>query len=466
MSATTSPTPGDEELPRALGPRYELRSRLGVGGMGVVYEGRQHDTGETVAIKLLRAEYSAEELHAERFLREARAVSRIVHPNVVRILDLGRASGGELYIVMELLQGETLAAVQQREGRIAFRRVVRLGVQLCRALGAAHDAGIVHRDLKMSNVLIVANESDPEFVKVFDFGVAKIADEIEANLTRSGVLVGTPDCMAPEQIEGGAIDARTDVYALGVLLYRALSGTPLFAATGLAAMVNSHLNVAPDSLLTRAPTAGIPPALDAVVQRCLQKRPGSRFATMADVEEALLESIEGTASGAPPMGRYTPSAPELDTAHRARPPQQPGWSRPEPATIVVDRPASGEAARTAPAFDPSLAFDAIPDGTPAPGDTGLRTVPIDDDPSALRRGGLVGLVVVLVVALLGGAAALAVRAGVPISWERLLRELPARELPARELPARELPAPAPQPAPAKGSGRPAPRRGEAATPHP
>ena len=264
--------------------------------MGVVYRGHDLVMQRQVAVKLVRTREGVriDEAITGRFLREAKHTARIQHENIVDVFDLGRGEDGDLFFVMELLEGQTLSQVLQTQERIAPELAVHVGAQIADALEAAHRGGIVHRDLKPANVMLLERGQDPAFVKVLDFGVAKAhaAGEAETALTRTGVLVGTIDYMAPEQILGKKIDGRTDIYSLGVVLYRSITGSNPFRDALMPAMINNHLNVMPEPMASRLPPGTVTRALDRVVEKCMRKAPEERFETMADVSRALRASLK------------------------------------------------------------------------------------------------------------------------------------------------------------------------------
>jgi serine/threonine protein kinase len=280
-----------EVLPRVLSGRYRLDAKIGQGGMGVVYVGHDMTMRRPIAVKLIRGEATGDDEAINRFLREAKNTAKIQHEHIVEVFDLGRSEEGELYFVMEYLQGESLSTRLRREGRLPPRLAVHIAVQVCNALEYAHRHGIIHRDLKPGNLMIVRRGNDEAFVKVLDFGVSKSQDQ-HTQLTRTGMLVGTVEYMAPEQIIGRGVDARADIYSLGVLLYRTLAGTPVFKDAAVPALINAHINEKPDSLVRRAPNAGISRALDEVIQKCLAKRPEHRYRSMAELATALVTAIE------------------------------------------------------------------------------------------------------------------------------------------------------------------------------
>jgi serine/threonine-protein kinase len=280
-------------LPRLLRERYRLDARIGEGGMGVVYRGVDLALERDVAVKLTRAEPTPEPATAARFLREVKSAAKIRHEHVVEVFDVGEDESGELFYVMELLVGESLGNRLKREGRLSPAAAVHVGAQVCEALDAAHRGGVIHRDLKPGNVMLLRRGHDDAFVKLIDFGISKSADA-HTFPTRTGEIVGTIGYMAPEQIKGEDTSAQTDLYALGVMLYRTLTGTDVFEDRGLPAAVHDHLETAPMRLRQRAPEANIPAALEAAVLRCLAKRPADRFASASAAAEALLRSVEAT----------------------------------------------------------------------------------------------------------------------------------------------------------------------------
>jgi TPR repeat protein/tRNA A-37 threonylcarbamoyl transferase component Bud32 len=286
---------------------YTLVRRLGHGGMGEVWLGEHVEIKSQVAIKLV-LDGGDDRLEA-RFLREARAVARIRHPGIVAVSDYGQRPQGGAYLVMELLEGETLADRLAR-GALSVPLTVAIGLQLSEALAAAHSSGVVHRDLKPSNVFLTPDSAAQASVRVklVDFGVAKDAGQVDASATTTGALVGTPFYMAPEQCSAriGAVDHRADLYALGVVLYEALSGVPPFRGPTLGDLIDQHLNVTPRSLATIAPAT--PERLAHLVMRLLAKLPRDRPASASDVAREL-ERISPTASA--------PSAHELASTRPA-----------------------------------------------------------------------------------------------------------------------------------------------------
>lgn len=282
----------DDDLPRLLGGRYRLEASIGHGGMGVVYRGIDLTMQRPIAVKLIRSVdgNDIDDEIAGRFLREAKHTARLQHEHIIDVFDLGRDDSG-MYFVMELLQGESLSAKIRRDGKLAPDAAVHITVQICEALEVAHRAGIIHRDLKPANIMLLSRAGDDHFVKVLDFGVAKsVAGDDMTQLTHTGMLVGTVDYMAPEQIMGKPVDGRTDVYSLGVMLYKMLCGKAPFRDTGVPALIHAHLNTMPKPLIEMS--EGIPNELDHVVLRCLMKKPERRFESMAELARALQHAMQ------------------------------------------------------------------------------------------------------------------------------------------------------------------------------
>ena len=246
---------------------HVIEALLGRGGSGTVYRARD-PRGRAVAIKVLHPELAPSPEHAHRFAREARALRLLRHPNVIAIDSVGTLPGGEPYLVMELLAGRSVEAALAERGRLAPDELERVLDPLCDALSAAHALGIVHRDVKPSNVFLAAGDR----VVLLDFGIAKLVDE--EGITSARQIVGTPASMAPEQILGGRVDARTDVYGLGAFCHHVLTGRPPFSGTPMMAMQN-HLHVRPPAASSRAP---VPAEVDRVLDRALAKAPEQRFA--------------------------------------------------------------------------------------------------------------------------------------------------------------------------------------------
>jgi serine/threonine-protein kinase len=269
---------------------YLATALLGEGGMGAVYLAEHPSIGRQVAIKVLRAELGRDAQSLARFINEARAANSIRHPNIIEILDSGVTENGISYLVMELLRGESLTARIKRKGKLAPNEAVALVMQTASALGAAHAKGIVHRDLKPDNLFVVPDEANPgsEHIKVLDFGIAKLQTTAPGGFvkTRTGALMGTPIYMSPEQCLGTKeVDARSDIYSLGAILYELTTGRPPFLSEGFGALLNMHLNQPPRPPREIEPT--ISPGLASAMLKMLAKKPEARFQTMAEVESVL-----------------------------------------------------------------------------------------------------------------------------------------------------------------------------------
>jgi len=274
---------GEDLPPGYVVGEYRVRQVLGRGGMGVVYAGVQPLIEKRVAIKVLNAELSSDPALVRRFLDEARAVNRIRHPNIIDIFSFGQLVDRRQYFVMEYLEGRTLAERMQAGDLPAAELPPLLG-QICDALDAAHTEHIVHRDLKPENIWIVEPRRGRPFIKLLDFGIAKLLASGEQATTQAGVLMGTPQYMSPEQCHGRGIDHRTDIYALGVILYQLYGGTLPFRGETFAEVLTKQLTELPTP---PSQHATIPTALDSLILRCLSKEAAARPQSARELGEAL-----------------------------------------------------------------------------------------------------------------------------------------------------------------------------------
>jgi serine/threonine protein kinase len=279
---------------RVIGQRvnnYEVKRLLGEGGMGAVYVAEHPVLGRRVAVKVLRRELVQDEKLVARFLNEARAADAIRHPNIVQVQDVGLLSDGLPYIVMELLEGQTLGARITAAGRLGVAETLALSGQAAAAIAAAHQVGIVHRDLKPDNLFLVLDDAAParQRVKVLDFGIAKLRVELGGSdlRTKTGAVMGTPTYMSPEQCLGRSaeVDHRTDVYALGVIMFEMLCGVPPFVGEGFGEVLVMHMTQPPPS--PRALNPEITPSVEQLLLCALAKRKEDRFATMQEMAEAI-----------------------------------------------------------------------------------------------------------------------------------------------------------------------------------
>jgi eukaryotic-like serine/threonine-protein kinase len=300
--------------------RYELEELVGTGGMSSVFRARDRQLERRVAIKILHEHYADDPEYLERFRREARAVARLSHPNIVTVIDRGDDEGRQ-YIVFEHVDGENLKELVLRTGRLSVRRALELALAVADGLSFAHDHGLVHRDVKPQNVLL---SSEGE-VKVTDFGIARSL-HMEHGVTQTGTVLGTGEYLAPEQASGKPVSAATDVYSLGVVLWELLAGDVPFVGENFVAVALRHVNEPPPSLRERRPD--VSPRLEAAVDRALAKDPGRRFPSMAAFAKELracLAEVEGD-----------PPAPEEDIAmtlvtppaHAPAPARAPARARP------------------------------------------------------------------------------------------------------------------------------------------
>ena len=264
--------------------RYRILAELSAGGMGEVYRAQHEVLGKEVAIKVLRPELTGDPQQVTRFLNEAKAASAIQHPGIIRIDDFGISDDGRHFIVMEILEGETLGARIKKRGKLDNEDATKIATGIAGALQAAHAKGIYHRDLKPENVFIVRDPDRGERPKILDFGIAKLTDV--TGQTQTGALIGTPLYMAPEQARSAAhVDHRADLYSLGCMLYEMVVGEPPFLAGGAGELIALHMFEAPTPPRERVPS--IKPELQGVILRLLEKEPGDRFVSAADVISAL-----------------------------------------------------------------------------------------------------------------------------------------------------------------------------------
>ncbi len=318
----------DDCLNRTVSGRFRIISKLGEGGMGEVYRAEQMPIGRMVALKLLRHALTSDAKQVARFKREAQAITKLSHPNTVIIHDFGQ-DGDLLFIAMEELVGNSLASVIKKEHALLPSRACRIMTQICASLAEAHKQGIIHRDLKPENIMLIERGGIKDFVKVLDFGIAKVlhvddSDPQQEALTQSGAIFGTPQYMSPEQIKGQVIDARSDIYAMGLILYEMLAGHRPFTAGTPMEMMTKHLAATPDPIEPRSldpVESQIFTKLEEIALKALAKNPDERQQTAQEMLE-LLVSVSPelgmlTSTGFMPQTQLANLSEHGESRHRA-----------------------------------------------------------------------------------------------------------------------------------------------------
>jgi serine/threonine protein kinase len=285
---------GDPLLGSTIAGKYQIDAKLGAGGMGAVYRATRLMIGDEVAIKILHSEQSDLKA-AERFRREAQAAARLKHPNAVSIYDFGITSDGLQYLVMELLEGLSLRQIIKQEGSLSPFVAAEIANQVCAALDEAHQRHIVHRDIKPDNIIIKSTTAGLR-VKVLDFGIAKLRDDVASHLTQTGSVMGTPHYMSPEQCLGEELDSRADIYSMGIVLYEMLCGRVPFNSPVSTAVVVQHVNQPPQSL--RTINTGISPQVEAAVFHALEKRRDARPPTASALAREFTAAVHLTSATA------------------------------------------------------------------------------------------------------------------------------------------------------------------------
>lgn len=273
-----------------LSNKYLLAERIGSGSMSIVYKAVQNPIDRVVAIKMMKREWAKDPLTVKRFYLEATAVSKLKHQNILMIHDVGQTDDSIPFFVMELLEGVSLASVVEKYGGLHFLRAVPIFVQVCSAMAHSHKQGLIHRDLKPSNIMLVKNEDNPDYVKLVDFGIVlmtKMSQRASQKLTQKGEIWGSPVYMSPEQCSGGQVDARSDIYSMGMVMYEVLIGKPAFDDKIVARIVQKQLNEMPPAFDVIAPGKSIPKGIEEIVFKCIQKNPADRYRTMEELEKDL-----------------------------------------------------------------------------------------------------------------------------------------------------------------------------------
>ena len=335
--------PGSEDplLGRVLSERYRILRKLGEGGMGVVYLAEHVVIEKKIALKVLFPDLTRRADLVQRFMQEAKSASRIGHENVIDITDFGQSPEGYVFIAMEYLSGQDLGQVLKASGAMPWHRTQPIVLQIVKALRAAHERGIIHRDMKPENVFVLPRDDGREFVKVLDFGIAKVLglDEDAPRLTRTGMIFGTPEYMSPEQAQGQQVDHRVDIYAVGCIMYHMLTGDVPFRAESFMGILSKHMLEQPIPAATRNPA--IEARVEAVVMRAMEKNPADRFQSMGEFVDALVPlGYVRDLSGAISLSTGLPTA-----AAGASPPvlSQAAVQAPAPAVAHAHAPAAAPA---------------------------------------------------------------------------------------------------------------------------
>ena len=321
---------GEDEDPllgKVIARNFRVESLLGTGGMGRVYKARQISLDKAIVLKVLHPQFNNDPQLVQRFHREARAASRLNHPNSISIIDFGQAEDGTLFMAMELLHGKDLFTLIQQEFPLPEERLARIMIQVCSALAEAHAENIIHRDLKPENIMVEDRRDQKDFVKVLDFGIAKIQDPQDSEgraLTQQGMVCGTPEYMSPEQARGENLDPRSDIYALGVLMFQLTTGDLPFKADSPLGIVTKHITEPPPKPQDVRPDLAITDGVQGIILKCLEKHPERRFQTAHDLGDAWRAWVEQRMDAA----RHAAAAPKA-----AEPPRRSTMAMGTPMTF-------------------------------------------------------------------------------------------------------------------------------------
>jgi serine/threonine-protein kinase len=337
----------DPLIGRTINDRFRITALIARGGMGKVYRAEQTPLGRLCAIKILNPNYTGDhdpEFH-KRFFLEASVASKLTHPNTVTIFDYGKTEDDIYYMAMELLDGTTLHRAIREQGAFAEERVAHVGRQICRALREAHQHDVIHRDLKPANIFLVQHGDEQDFVKVLDFGLVKnVSEKGEDPLTQTGLFMGSPKYMAPEQIKGDKVDARTDIYSLGIILYEMLTGKVPFDRANSVNILMAHVNDEVPPFRAMNPDVTVSPGMEETVLRCLAKDVNVRFSSMDEVLRSLKQIAPSNTGTVSVDFRYHPDAsasvPIVRTGALAQVSAQPGSdpNNPGPPGAVSSAP--------------------------------------------------------------------------------------------------------------------------------
>lgn len=302
------PKSGDKNdfIGRKIGGHYVITEKLGEGGMGYVFKAKHTMLDKSVAIKVLREDFADNSDAFERFRREAKNTSRLNHPNAVVMFDFGQTEDNLVYIILEYIDGRDLKLILSNEGPFPESRAINIFMQICDVLEEAHEQAIIHRDLKSENIMLCERSKKKDFVKVLDFGIAKLMDvggrTTGGTLTQKGVVFGTPQYMCPEQVQGLKMDQRSDIYSLGIIMYEILTGSVPFDAGNPVDIMVKQVKDKPESLRKHAQVK-VSSVLEKIIMKCIEKKPQSRFQNVRELKEALL-ALTGPVSSTRTISEY------------------------------------------------------------------------------------------------------------------------------------------------------------------
>ncbi len=328
--------PEEELLGTTIADRYEILSIIGKGGMGVVYKARQIQMDRFVAVKMLHAHVAADPQGLKRFLHDAKACGALQHPNLVQVHDSGVVNEKRPYLVMSYEEGKSLSQILESDGVLAPKRAMNIFMQVCDGLAHAHHKGIVHRDLKPGNILLTSNDQGPDFVKVVDFGIAKSLGPVGGetqSITKTGETFGSPWYMSPEQCVAQTLDARSDVYALGCVMYHALTGRPPHVGESAFETMTFHVSKKPLPFRNVRPDLKIAPELEKAVFQAMEKVPEERWQSMMELKQKLRQVSQGVRVGMPHLP--LPQPPAKDPEHPAAAPTLPIKLSPRVVVLIV-----------------------------------------------------------------------------------------------------------------------------------
>jgi serine/threonine-protein kinase len=367
---------GDEVyIGQTLNNRFKIESKIGEGGFGAVYRGVQLATGRKVALKLLHPEMTKDENLVARFRREGMVLCNLRDAHTITTYDFDQTPDGTLYIAMELLEGKSLHQIFHEQAPLEWKRMFKILTEMCSSLAEAHQQGIVHRDLKPENVYLESRPGNPEFVKILDFGIAKVmrGDSIDPQspqLTATGQTLGTLEYMSPEQLMGKALDGRSDVYALGVVAYEMTTGRlPFPDAKGPAGLITAQLKQTPQPPSQANPKAALPQAVDRVILKALEKDKNNRYADVSAMSAALQETIDHARESSNPLAQALTASSsqhlgpqEMLETRRGEMPQMappPMPVSPQPLAVHLSTPARPQTPIPYPQPQPQNAIDRV-----------------------------------------------------------------------------------------------------------